>query len=158
MSHVTAGTELRAANRDDINFILATWLKSFRGSDVSRGIPSEILFSEHQNLIKNILLNSTVTMLVSSEDSTQILGYIVHDINLPIVHYIYVKYPYRKLGLARHLFNNFYNDRFELNQHIHCTHRTNYSRWGDLKDKYKLVYNPYLLELSYAKSNQGIPS
>lgn len=146
----------RAAKESDANFILSTWLKSYRESDFAKSIPNEIYFSFHQTLINRILTNenTALTILCTPEDEDQILGYIVYNTKAPIIFFTYIKYTFRRLGFGNMLFSAVKADMIktlnlaEQNEHgerllIMCTHK--FKMWGRIAAKYGLVYNPYII-------------
>ena len=134
--------KLRIANKDDFNFILSTWLKSYRSSRATNNINNDIYYSMLDSKVKHVLnADNTLTLLaVNPEDDTQIYGYtVVQIINvIPVLHYVYVKHSFRKFGIASHLLNTIegFNEIPTL-----ITHEP---KDVNLLKKYKLVYNPYL--------------
>lgn len=123
----------RPANDDDTPFILNSWLKSYRNGVCSQHVPNEIYYKYQHKIIENLLLDATVTVAVSLEDSTQIIGYIATTQPF-LCHYIYVKYPFRKLGIAEQLYNG-------ANRPQICTHLPR--GFPILKEKHNLVFNPF---------------
>jgi hypothetical protein len=133
----------------DLNFVLSTWLKSYRNSDFAISIPNDIYFQFHQGLISQILLHpqNSLTILCSPEDPDQILGYIAYNTEQPIIYYAYIKYPFRRLGLGRYLFEGIkkhFNKQMEGQGKyvIYCTHKSR--KWRDIARPLNLVYNPYI--------------
>ncbi len=145
----------RGAKGEDLNFILSTWLKSYKDSDFGRSIPNEIFFSFHQSLIRKIIghEHNAVTILCAPEDPNQIIGYIVYNTKAPIVFFTYMKFSFRRLGLAKMLFNKVkeeYVKDLELPADhdgkplmVQCTHK--FKVWGEFARKYNLLYNPYIV-------------
>jgi GNAT superfamily N-acetyltransferase len=136
---------IREAIESDHAFILATWLRSayaatsktVNDNKVIKLIKPDIFFREHQELIKQILSdNKTFTYVACAEDyQDQLFGYIcVHG---DCLHYLYVKQPYRKNGVATKLIEEIGSDSI-----------INHSHWsGDfvhLSRKIKSSYNPYI--------------
>lgn len=63
--------------------------------------------------------------------------------NIAIIHWLYVKEVYRKLGIA----NAIYRETLAAADHdlklpVAVTHDTRHMDWA--ADKYNLIYNPYL--------------
>lgn len=131
----------RPATAQDINFIFNSWLKSYRNSDFAKKIPNDVYFSEHKEKITAILTNSTVLVACNPDTPSQIFGYLVMSQEpVTVLHYVYVKYPYRKLGIARRMVE-------DLNPQVGkkltlCSHANYY--WPEISAKFKLVYNPYI--------------
>lgn len=154
------GTEVktRPAKESDFNFIMSTWLKSYRDSDFAKSIPNDIYYNYHQALIYKILQkeDNSITVLCAPEDEDHILGYVVYNTKAPIIFFLYVKYTFRRIGLGKMLFNavrDFYQKEVKIPEtmpekpeevlHIQCTHK--YKLWGVFASKYRLIYNPYIV-------------
>lgn len=132
---------IRDLDTNDINFIYNAWLKSYRNNNLTKPICNDVFFSNHKDIITNILKNSNTSIICNKDDTTQIYGFITYTSD--IIHFCYVKYPYRRFGLGRQLFNHVYNT-YSDNTHIRITHYS--PKVNKYIDKYNLVFNPYLLE------------
>lgn len=128
----------------DINFILSTWLKSYRASEHARAIPQEIYYPFHQDLVTQILTHKStaVTVLCDPKDEDQILGYAVYNFKMPLIHFIYIKFPFRGLGLGGYLFKGV-TAEIPKGTLIQCSHRR--GRWSKLSKALNVVYNPYII-------------
>jgi hypothetical protein len=133
--------------KKDLNFILSSWLKSYRNSDFATCISNDTYYAFHQGLISQILTHptNTLTIIASVEDPDQILGYASYSITKPIIHYIYMKQPFRRLGLGRYLFEGVRNHfkTLEENPVTICTHKC--KRWARTSKALNLTYNPYMI-------------
>lgn len=126
----------RKIKAEDLNFVTSSWLKSFRGSAMFKGIPNESYYRDHQNLIKDILVRADTLIAANPEDEEQILGWICTE-HETVMHYIYVKEPFRHLGIAAGLIQTAL-DLVETN--IYYTHY-------DKSVRVLIpgaIYNPYL--------------
>jgi hypothetical protein len=100
---------------------------------------------------------NSITVVCDPDDASHIIGYIVYSVKEPIIYYAYVKYNFRKLGLAKHLFGRVKN-HFEIelakkaeeegkevqkDLGIYVTHKCR--RWAKAAKKYNLIYNPYIV-------------
>jgi ribosomal protein S18 acetylase RimI-like enzyme len=132
--------QIRSYLPEDTNFLYNSWLKSFRES--INCIENEIFFKNHTKLLDKILKVSEVFIACNPEDEDQIFGYVVRQKlgEISIIHYIYVKHTYRRLG-----FGNMMMDLFKAGQDIpHVT--THHTRMMDVVgEKWNLVFDPYLL-------------
>jgi hypothetical protein len=136
--------KLRSLNPDtDVEFLLSSWLKSYKNSEFAREIPKAIYYKCHQNLIATILKapDTAVAMLVNKNDEDQILGYIVHDKKQPIIHYVYMKRMFRNLKLAKFMLDQV-KSIYKKDLPIMCTHKG--KNWSKLSKKFNLLYTPYL--------------
>lgn len=134
----------RDMQEEDINFIYSTWLKSYRQSDYCKTLSNDVFFLNHKEIISVILNNSNtkVTIICDKEDPDQIYGYIVAEIvkSQTILHFIYVKYNFRKFGIMKHYLQEF---NYLNNSVNFITHLPRH--YPELKKKYGLEFNPYLL-------------
>jgi len=122
---------LRPANESDTNFIVNSWLVSYldHGNWIARPY-RRVYFKEHQDIIKAILYRASVMIATTTEDTTQIIAYIVYDPEC--VHYLYVKDVFRGFKIAKKLLlltaSRYYS------QHTLFSNKVNAC----------LSYNPYL--------------
>lgn len=138
---------LRNPVESDFNFIINSWLKSYRNSAFATHIPNDVYFHAHSKIIKKTLEIGRVVVICSAEDNEQIMGYLVYEgrDNLFIMHFCYVKYPYRRLGLMRNAIEQVLNSNNQSGP-IFITHLPR--SFEELKQRYPYVYNPYLLEIN----------
>ena len=130
---------LREFEESDRNFILNSWLKSYRNSDASKKIPNDVYYHFHAKLIEKYIAESTVVMAVNPDNPIQIFGYAVVNREDNTIHYVYTKHTYRKLGIAKRLIEVLLPD---LGESPTCCTATNYA-WRQYQQKYSLYYNPY---------------
>jgi ribosomal protein S18 acetylase RimI-like enzyme len=123
---------LRKFQPTDLNFILGTWMESYFFFMPSRP-PKHIFAKEHSLLINKHLPHCDCLIACAEDDENQILGYIITE--KEILHYIYVKGMFRKLGIGSKLMS-------KLNSEVVHTHYTQPIK--HFSHRYKLIYNPYL--------------
>lgn len=89
---------IRYYQDDDKNFILSSWLRSYRNSQFAKKIQPEIYYANHARVVEHMI--QTCTILVACDPTAPYVtyGYICYQPEL--IHYIYVKYPFRKLKIA----------------------------------------------------------
>ena len=141
MSEVSNPVILRECGSKDVNFILHSWLRTYKHrSDFAKMIRNDIFFKWHREIILNILKRSKTLVACYPEMDDLILRYLVYEKNDPlsIIHFTYVKLGYRKLGIAHSLINQ---SEIDLNQTLY-THKT-YDGEEILKKYPKLIYDPY---------------
>lgn len=135
--------EIRKALPADIEFIYATWIKSFWSDsqcpigDLGLGTRKTLFCREYQKILDGIFYDRETETYVAHafQDPHTILGYLVAT--PPVVHYAFVKEPFRKYGIAK-----------SLHTASKCgpliTHRT--LALNPIMKKYsQLEYNPFLL-------------
>lgn len=136
---------VRQAREDDTNFLLATWLKSYRiiahddaiNPVVSR-IPGQTYFKGQELAIKRILKSAQVLIAHDREDPAFIYGYMVFEPGK--IHYAYVKGSFRRLGVATELLKE---SGLDTAHALEFSHHTPDIYW--IKQKLPtLTYNPYL--------------
>lgn len=130
--------QIRAATEADVPFIFNSWLKSYRNS--LKTVSNAVYFNGHHKVIEALLATSTVSVACDTSDNTQLFGYLVHEEvdGVVIVHYAYVKHPFRKLGILKQLLGS----ANIIGKSGFYTHQT--SGATKLADKMNFVFNPYI--------------
>ncbi len=129
--------EVRSYTKSDVPFIFATWLRAYRASEFARRVSSSVYFEEQHKVIERILKLSAVLVAHPSGDKETILGYLVIDFDVPKLHFVYVKKPFRRFGVARRLFCE-----LQPLEKLLYTHSTEDAKFI-LKMYPAAVYNPY---------------
>lgn len=132
---------IRAATEEDISFIFNSWLKSFRDSNFGKQITNTIYFAQHHKLIENLLQSCSVFVACNQSNPGELYGYICYEKvdGIFVMHYIYVKHTYRKLGIARLLAN--YS---EFNEDLASMYTHASKNSERLAAKYNMIYCPYI--------------
>lgn len=103
--------EFRAYDEEqDKDFVYASFLSSFQGSFFAGPLPSEMYCPVYSKVLDTILSRPSVSVHMAyypeMEPPFDLYGYLIaeagHDV--PVVHYAYVKAPYRRRGIAGGLF------------------------------------------------------
>jgi hypothetical protein len=93
---------LRRATAADVPFILNSWLRSHWDAwGEPHGIPKGHYFAEAHRKACLTLSRAECLLAINPEDESHLLGYVVWEPGT--LHYVYVKHPYRKEGLASRL-------------------------------------------------------
>lgn len=147
----------RAGLPTDAHFLLSTWLKSYRNSGPVTKIPNANYFQGHQDLIVHILSlqGTAVEVVCAKDDPDQIIGYVVYNKLAPILHYVYVKYPFRKLGLGAMLVSIIKEHHKASGLPLHCTHIAR--QWDVVSRKFNLIFDPYNLGVSFGQQAAPVP-
>jgi hypothetical protein len=136
--------EVRPAYMDDLAFIFATLLRSYRhASNFARKISNEIFYTYHHMFLDACLKrpNSKVMVAHPKGEPNVILGYLLSETRPDgedVVHYTYVKKSFRQMGVARALWATLNPEKKYT-----ITHYTVDADW--IVKKFNLKYNPYLL-------------
>jgi hypothetical protein len=153
----------RSPTPDDLQFIMSSWLHSNRNSDFANYINNDTYYKLHEPLIKVLIAASMVTMICDKEDPSHVYGYAVYELpnDKLILHYIYIKFNYRNMGLAKQCLQTIYPLFGETDCYLTHIDRTmtrvsqdsitkeplvkRNSAFIKKREKYKLNYNPYLM-------------
>lgn len=137
---------IRAATEADISFLFNSWLRSYRQSEFAKQMQNEVYFAAQHKVIEGLLKTCKTLIACNHADISQIYGYTVTTEvdGVPVVHFAYVKEPYRGLGLARKLLQE---AGISLEKPYCYTHKT--FKAGLLERKHAIVYHPYLAFHAY---------
>ena len=132
--------QYRPITEDDMSFILNSWLKSYRNSEFAKDLANPVYFENHSKIIQHLLAKSNVIIACNPEELTQIYGYSVFEQyeSVTILHYIYVKFPYRKFGIAKNLFSFAQPDPKEFTLISHIPRNLD-----KLSKKFNLIFDLY---------------
>lgn len=100
----------------DRNFILSSWIKSYRRAPSARILDPMLYSREQHALVCRLLDRSTVMVAVDPLGATTIHGWVVatpraHERELSTVHYTYVKDRWRRLGVGKMLLDSVVPER-----------------------------------------------
>ena len=154
------GFRLRPLQSEDIHFVMSTWLKSLwdsRGPATSfhaasgksqRYVSNTTFFKEHHRVATDLLKECGAIMVEIEGADDELAGYICAERKETVqgekfvAHYVYVKPLYRKLGIARWLFEA---AGWKQDEDIVATHVTYIQTDGKLTKRYSVENNPYLI-------------
>lgn len=106
---------IRLARPSDVNFILNSWLKSYRSSYAVKGVCDTIYYREQKRIIMALVNKPGMALFVASDpdDANEIFGWLCAEQRAAsasptlVVHYAYVKQAFRRLGILRALLETF---------------------------------------------------
>lgn len=146
--------ELRLFESSDFNFIKNSYMKSYRNSNLTRYV-NQIVYNKYQSkLFDSIVRTANILIACNSSDSYQILGYIIYDNSKKIIHYVYVKNPFRKNHIAKRLIERVASEGWQISHltpfmksilygsNAHSADRANISK---TLQQLNITYNPYAL-------------
>lgn len=90
----------------DVNFVLDSWLRSYRESPWAGCTPNNVFFQVYHEAIEGLLARGAkVEVACAKHDPDKILGWICSEAvkGGSCVHFTYIKDPYRRMGLATEL-------------------------------------------------------
>ena len=112
---------VRAAKKEDVPFLLDSWMKSWRVNKHSGCIPNNQFYQVTRDCIENLVARgSKFRVACLDKDEDAILGWICYEKlrdSSDCVHYMYVKDPYLKMGIGNKLadevsLSGFYSHKF----------------------------------------------
>lgn len=131
---------LRPATESDVAFIFNSWLRCFRYSSFA-SMSNPVYFQAHHKVIEAILKRSQVIVACDDKDVSHIFSYgVAEQIDGQlVVHFIYTKDKYRKLGIGLTVLEALGYKPGSTYLYTHKTHQAE-----RLEKKHGLVYHPYL--------------
>lgn len=98
---------IRPARTEDINFVFDSWLKSWRKSRYAGVVPNHLYYATYRATIESLVARGAMlTIACHPVNTDHILGWICTEQTLDgyaVVHYLYVKDPFLKLGVDKEL-------------------------------------------------------
>lgn len=132
----------REATAADEGIVFNAWLKGHRQlGDWPKRLSSRRYFDEHKLVVAQILARATTVVACNAARPTQVLGFVCFEDG--VLHWLFVKQPYRRQGIARHLMRQGGYIGPDTNP-IACSHWTITAQ--DISRRWPLRYNPFLLE------------
>lgn len=142
MSTESLSIRVRSVIEEDHPLIFSAWLKSHRYSQSVYGIQNEIYYANHHKVVESLLASCKSIVLCSEQDLSHVYAFGIGEEvkGIFVLHFIYVKQPYRNLGLAKLLFKHL-GGKEDV---AFCySHRTKKAEQYDKKHSTG-IYHPYL--------------
>lgn len=124
---------LRYATADDLRFVKDSWFESFRRGGFAPEIGFDLFSEGQRNLIDDTVQKMDTRVAFPEKTPDEIIGWIGAE--KEVVHYLYVKHAYRKMGFADRLIELCGPFKF-------YSHKTKVGL--ELAKKHGFRYNPYL--------------
>lgn len=104
-----AACKIRPMRDSDTNFVLKSWLRTYRKSDETHTVSSPIYYEHMGPEVQEFIDRATILVAVDGTNvpETELLGFIAFEPmtdNLTALHYIYVKDVMRHFGFGSELF------------------------------------------------------
>lgn len=142
-SDIRIPVRIRFFDTSDANFVLNSWLKSYREAPAVSPVPPQYYFEGQQRLIAGLAETAQILIACDRDDPGQIFGWICYEQGLEgsiILHFLYVKHRYRGFGVAKLLIGE---AGWLPGAHMWATHLTRSGH--SLMQKLHAHFNPYLL-------------
>lgn len=131
---------IRQPRKSDLNLIQNSFAKTMKTeSRLGRSCSSKLFYSKFQNIIDYILDRSSILIAAAPEDHDVILGYLIYEPG--IIHYAFVKYPFRRLNIIKDLVHHAFPDAKSLEFSLW----TNSAKAILQKHEDQLIHNPFHL-------------
>jgi len=128
----------------DLHFILSSWLKTYRESGkFTRRIKPQTFYQYHEERIKRLFdwPLAEVTIACTPQEPTVILGYRVSEEKDHVLHWLFVRPEFQKMGIAKKLLEGFpLGECHFTHWTINCDEKINRL----LEENPRMNYNPYL--------------
>ncbi len=133
--------QIREALPNDIAFIYATWLNSYRAdSHYRKTCTKYIFFKEYPKVIDHILNRARTLVACLKDDSNVIIGYLTYE-DPRAAHYAFTKEGFRQMGVLSSLWNHAFGK--EDPKGILTSHKTRCIE--TTLEHYGVTHNPFLL-------------
>jgi len=110
MADLLVECSLRPATADDIPFVLSSWLKSAaEEGGIASAFTRKVFYAEHERLLRESVLPRSRVAVASSPDAPDaIRGWVCFEPSEhgTMLHYVYTRYDWRKMGVASHLLDS----------------------------------------------------
>lgn len=135
---------IRPVRDTDINFILSTWLREYKQSDICRRMRDREYFDSYEPMIKEVLARSSPLIACFSSDEDVIAGYLVREYqsDANCIHFAFTKDSLRKMGIFKSLIKE-----ANFTGGVYFTHWT--SPVNSLINKYDFIYNPWRINVRF---------
>ncbi len=146
--------QFRMPLAEDMKFVLRAWMTGFQGHGWSPMCKPNEYFEHQQRLISDLAQSDHVRLIVACDVSNpqQLYGFACGEpvtATTPLVmHWVYIKQVFRRLGVARELMREF---GWQPGMQIIATHWTKRLYDGNFAfmRKHRITCNPYILMRGY---------
>lgn len=131
----------RLAEETDLPFVYMSIVKTLMKSTHWGWLSADFLIKHHNSYIENCLKRPTTKLVIAHphDDPPTILGFLLAEPK-SILHFVYVKEPFRRYGLAKAMLERL---GMVLDKHCIFTHYTDDAATVLKAGKYKCRYYPY---------------
>lgn len=133
---------MRLAQPSDNNFIMNSYLRSYRNSPENEDILNDFYFAGQTRILDKIRKTSNIIIACDEDTPDLIYGYAIADKGpIPTIHYVYVRYSARKLGIAKRMLKSCFPEFGD--KLVTVTHKPR--QFDNLRTKFKLIYDPFTI-------------
>lgn len=137
---------IRKAEEEDIPFIYATWIKSYRyDSLIGKGCRNTVFYPNYNRIIDWVLDRSEVLMACHLNNPQVVFSYLVYEPD--IVHYAFTKEAFLRQGICKSLWE-------EAGRIPNYSHKT-FNLIPIMKAHPFFTFNPFILFHKYEGEQYG---
>ena len=118
----------RPLDPDEMGFVMDSWFRSYRNSEWAGVIPNHLYYPTMREMLASLISRGAkiLAAIAVTEEGERVIGYVCHENKKmeTVLHYLYVKDPYRRAGLGKKLVSLATEGPYLL-----YTHRTRLSRF-----------------------------
>ncbi len=141
-----AALSIRAATEADLTFVRSSWFESYRHGGFAPQVAFPVYREGQHNIIEGCLRRGRTLVAFATVVPDEVCSWVCVE-GSRIIHYVYTKQAYRKMGIARKLVEKASVD--SLTEHTHDT------RAGrSLAARIGTKLNPYPLYSPSTRSNR----
>lgn len=121
--------QFRPLDPDEMGFVMDSWFRSYRSSEWAGVIPNHLYYPTMREMLASLIARGAKILAAVSRGPTEdrVIGYVCYETKPTeaVVHYCYVKDPFRRLGLGGELWRLASGD----SRSVLYTHKTRMSRY-----------------------------
>ena len=147
---IDSALTLRPYTETDLDFIFSSWLSSFKSSHYAGPVPDNVYWKLYQHVLEEIFKRPgfEVTVVCNKDYPDQIVAYLAWEPG--IVHYVYVKQPFRQKGIAAYTLMATVGSKFQF------TFKTAKSRF--FNNSFQAKFNPKPVRRKSESKNHENPA
>lgn len=131
---------IRDAVPSDEDFIYHSWLNHYQANSYfAKRIPKKTFMKFHSLVANNAMNRAGIVKKIAGDNEFTIYGYVIAESvnDSPIIHYIYVRPEYQRLGIGLALINSLYIEKeFEVSHWVPILNEIS-------RKMNAFTYNPY---------------
>jgi hypothetical protein len=146
-----AEVTLREYVEGDFPFIKASYIDNlYENNPIFKDVRRRVFEASRKAVIASLVRKANVSVLCETMNPREIVGYFIWDSwdNFLVAHFMYVKFAYRKRGLAKALLAHTgypLDPKGRPTRSIIASHWNSFPRQFGVQRKYQLIYNPDIM-------------
>ncbi len=131
---------IRDGRPGDVNLVVNSWITSHAAFTKADG--HVVRYVHHPALVLDLVQRCSVVVACDPDDHDEVYGWLCHELvkGELVIHYLFVKFPFRRSGIADQLYEHVATGRPFTATHAGFL-------MPELRAKYVLIFDPYSPEL-----------